>query len=195
MVVKEASATETAMMIQFWQVGYNQTTIDDLITVGQLSRTQFYRQYHNKRVALRRCLEQYQSTLAEQLDQLIQRERARQTPLPALIAACLRLPFQSDRWPAGCLMVNLMAEIGPQDAALMAQLQTIYANLQTRFVGLLSPQAQTLPTTVAETAASLMQVRSGIQLLAKQDPSGAQLKQQAQTSVNLIMGVVQNGRD
>lgn len=87
-------------------------------------------------------------------------------------------------------MVNLMAEIGSQDASLMAQLQTIYADLQTRFVGLLSPQAKTLPTTVAEAAASLMQVRSGIQLLAKQDPSGAQLKQQAQTSVNLIMGAV-----
>ncbi len=190
MVVKDALVVETAMMIQFWQRGYYQTTVDDLLTVSQLSRTQFYRQYHSKRVALRRSLERYQITLDEQLDQLIQRERARQTPLPALIAACLRLPFQSERWPAGCLMVNLMAEIGSQDASLMAQLQTIYADLQTRLVGLLSPQAKTLPTTVAEAAASLMQVRSGIQLLAKQDPSGAQLKQQAQTSVNLIMGAV-----
>ena len=188
MGVNGSSEADQAMMIQFWQVGYGQTTVDDLIGAAGLSRTQFYRQYHSKRVALRRSLVCYQATLDEQLDRLIERERARQTPLPALIAACVLLPFQSDQWPAGCLMVNLMAELGTRDAALSAQLQTIYANLQTRFVSLLAPQAQTLPTTVAEAAASLMQVRSGLQLLAKQAVGGAQLKQQAQTSVNLIMG-------
>ncbi len=181
------AAAKTAMMIQFWQAGYGQTTVDDLTAVSQLSRSQFYRQYHSKAVALRQCLELYQTTLDQQLTQLIERDRARQTPLYALLADCLLLPFQSDRWPAGCLMVNLMAELGAQNDVLAAQLQTVYAGLQTKLVGLLAPRANQLPATVADVAASLMQVRSGLQLLAKQGQSAAQLKRQAQTSVKLIL--------
>jgi len=92
MVVKlMVSAAQRAMMIQFWQVGYAQTTVDDLMTASQLSRTQFYRQYHNKRVALRQGLQYYQSTLNEQLQLLVERDQARQMPLPALIADWLLL--------------------------------------------------------------------------------------------------------
>lgn len=181
-----ASAAQRAMMIQFWQVGYARTTVDDLMVASQLSRTQFYRQYHNKRVALRQSLQCYQLTLNEQLKQLIERDRARQTPLSALITDWLLFPFQSEQWPAGCLLVNLMAEVEPQ-SALAAQLQTIYADLQTQLVGLLMPQARELAAPVAEIAASLMQVRSGLQLLAKQQSSAEQLKRQAQVSVKLIM--------
>lgn len=36
-------ATTNAFMRQFWQHGYGQTTVDELLTVGQLSRSQFYR--------------------------------------------------------------------------------------------------------------------------------------------------------
>lgn len=184
------TAAKTAMMIQFWQTGYAQTTVDDLMTASQLSRAQFYRQYHGKAVALRQCLQLYQVTVGEQLTRLIERDRSRQTPLYALLADCILLPFQSERWPAGCLMVNLMAELGARDTVLLTQLQTCYADIQSRLVGLLAPRAQQLPATVAEVAASLMQVRSGLQLLAKQAPSATQLKQQAQMSVRLILGEV-----
>lgn len=180
-------ATTTAMMVQFWQHGYAQTTVDELIAVGQLSRSQFYRNYRSKAVALRRSLQAYETILDDQLTQLIQRDRAMGTPLTALLADCLLMPFQSDRWPAGCLMVNLMAELGDQDELIANQTQAIYANLQTRLVGLLSPHASDLAVSVATVAASLMQVRTGLQVLAKQHPSSAQLKQQAMASVDLIV--------
>jgi len=187
MVVKlMVSAAQRAMMIQFWQVGYAQTTVDDLMTASQLSRTQFYRQYHNKRVALRQSLQYYQSTLNEQLQLLVERDQARQMPLPALIADWLLFPFKSEEWPAGCLLVNLLAEADSQ-SVLAGQLQTMYADLQTQLVSLLTSQARELAAPVGEVAASLMQVRSGIQLLAKQRVNAAQLKRQAQVSVKLIM--------
>jgi len=181
------AATTAAMMVQFWQRGYGQTTVDDLLAVSQLSRSQFYRQYRSKSVALRRSLQAYQTILDEKLTQLIQRDRAMGTPLTALLADCLLMPFQSDRWPAGCLMVNLMAELGDQDALIADQTQAIYANLQTRLVGLLTPHASDLSVSVATVAASLMQVRTGLQILAKQHPGAAQLKQQAMASVDLIV--------
>ncbi|WP_338207819.1 TetR/AcrR family transcriptional regulator [Lactiplantibacillus paraxiangfangensis] len=182
------TTAKTAMMVQFWQAGYGQTTVADLVTASGLSRSQFYRQYHSKAVALRQCLQLYQTTLDAQLTQLIERDRARQTPLFAVLADCLLMPFQSEQWPAGCLMVNLMAEVGARDAVVAAQLQTVYTNLQSRLAGLLVPRANQLPATAAEVAASLMQVRSGLQLLAKQNPGAAQLKRQAQMSVRLILG-------
>lgn len=181
------TAAKTAMMIQFWQAGYGQTTVDDLCRASQLSRSQFYRQYHGKAVALRQCLQLYQTTLATELNRLVERERARQTPLAALLASCLLTPLQSDRWPAGCLMVNLMAEMGTDDPLVTGQLQAVYAELQSQLVGLLAPQANQLPAAVSDIAASLMQVRSGLQLLAKQTGATAQLKRQAQTSVALIL--------
>ncbi|CAM3042020.1 TetR/AcrR family transcriptional regulator [Lactiplantibacillus plajomi] len=184
----QVTAAKTAMMIQFWRTGYHQTTVDELLTVSQLSRTQFYREFRRKPVALRQCLQLYQATINEQLTRLIERDRARQTPLYALLADCLLLPFQSERWPAGCLMVNLMAELGPEDTVVKAQLQTVYADFQSRLVALLAPVASDLPAAVATVAASLMQARSGLQLLAKQDPSASQLKRQAQASVQLILG-------
>ncbi|MFC6181749.1 TetR/AcrR family transcriptional regulator [Lactiplantibacillus daowaiensis] len=174
-------------MRQFWQYGVAQTTVDDLVTVGQLSRSQFYRRYHSKSVALRQSLQAYQQVLDQQLTQLIQRDRDMGTPLPALLADCLLMPFQSERWPAGCLMVNLMAEMGHRDALVADQTQAIYMALQTRFVGLLSDYANDLPDSVANVAASLMQVRTGLQILAKQQPSAPQLKQQALASVMLIV--------
>ncbi|WP_234002719.1 TetR/AcrR family transcriptional regulator [Lactobacillus sp. CBA3605] len=181
------SAVVEAFMVQFWQHGYAQTTVDDLVHVGQLSRSQFYRHYHSKAVALRQSLQAYQTVLDQQLTQLIQRDQALGTPLTGLLTDCVLLPFQSDRWPAGCLMVNLMAEVGHQDQLIADQTQAIYAGLQTRLVGLLSPHAATLPASVAALAASLMQVRTGLQILAKQAPSAAQLKQQATVSVQLIV--------
>jgi len=51
----------------------------------------------------------------------------------------------------------------------------------------LSPHASDLAVSVATVAASLMQVRTGLQVLAKQHPSSAQLKQQAMASVDLIV--------
>lgn len=182
-----AAAVTEQLMIQFWQNGYAQTSITDLVTASQLSRSQFYRQYRNKSVALRRSLQQYQLVLDELLTQLIQRDQALGTPLAALLADCLLLPAQSDRWPSGCLLVNTMAEIGGHDTLIANQTQAIYAALQTRLVGLLSPVAAQLPATVAETATSLMQVRSGLQLLAKQAVNVSQLKQQAMVSVKLIL--------
>lgn len=177
-----------AMMIQFWEAGYGQTTVPDLAAVAGISRSQFYRQYHGKAVALRQCLQFYQQTLDQQLTLLIAQDRSRQTPLYALLADCLLVPVQSERWPAGCLMVNLMAEMGgTTDSVLTAQLQAVYADLQSRLVSLLAPHADRLPTAVAAIATSLMQVRSGLQLLARQDPGTSQLKRQAQTSVQLIL--------
>jgi len=180
-------ATTNAFMRQFWQHGYGQTTVDELLTVGQLSRSQFYRQYRSKSVALRRSLQAYQTILDEQLTQLVQRDRAMGAPLTAILADCLLMPFQSDQWPAGCLMVNLMAELGDQDTLIANQTQEIYANLQTRLVGLLAPTASDLSVSVATAAASLMQVRTGLQILAKQHLGAAQLKQQAMASVALIV--------
>lgn len=177
----------TAFMKQFWAHGYAQTTVDDLAAAGQLSRSQFYRQYHSKAAALRQSLQLYQTTLDTELTQLIQRDQALGTPLSALLADCLLMPFKSERWPVGCLMVNLMAEIGADDVLIADQTQAIYTNLQTRLVGLLSAQADTLPGSVAETAASLMQLRTGIQILAKQNYGATQLKQQTQTSVALMV--------
>jgi len=177
----------TKMMVQFWANGYSQTTVADLVAVGQLSRSQFYRHYHSKAVVLRQALQAYQALVDQQWTQLIQRDQALGTPLTALLTDCLLVPFQSETWPAGCLMVNLMAELGDRDPLVAEQLQTIYTNLQTRLVGLLANQATTLPGSVAEVAASLMQVRSGLQLLAKQHPSAPQLKRQALASVTLIV--------
>lgn len=179
---------QTAMMRQFWQAGYGQTTVADLAAASQQSRSQFYRTYHSKAVALRRCLQLYDTTLAAELTARIRQDHDRQVPLAALLADCLLTPFQSDHWPAGCLMVNLMAELGNADPLVGDQLQTVYTGLQTRLVGLLAPIADQLPATVAEVATSLMQVRSGLQLLAKQGAGATQLKRQAQTSVQLILG-------
>lgn len=177
-----------AMLMQFWRAGYYQTTVADLAAAAQLSRSQFYRQYHSKTVAARQCLQLYQDVLNQELTRLVAREKARQTPPAAIISACCLWPFQSDQWPRGCWMVDLLATLAPDQApVLTAQLQALYADLQSRFVGWLAPQAAQLDAPLAEVAASLMQVRTGLQLLAKQDPSAAQLKQQATTSVNLIL--------
>jgi len=183
-----AQVTEK-LMIQFWTAGYGQTTVADLAAAGQLSRSQFYRRYRSKSVALRQCLQAYQTVLSQQLTRLIQRDQSLGTPLPALLADCLLMPFKSETWPAGCLMVNLMAEVGDADPLIADQTQAIYLDLQTRLVGLLTRQAQTLPASTATIAASLMQLRTGLQILAKQQPGTAQLKQQAVASVTLLLKV------
>lgn len=184
-MAKTTSTVIKQLTTLFWRNGYAQTAISDILAATGLSQSQFYRQFHTKQAAFLQSLTAYQAMLQQLLTKTDAQAKANREPLPQRLVRLLLVPTNDEQLPAGCLLVNTMAEFSPADSLVHAQTEAIYSDLQTQFVKVLASDSHLKNS--GELAATLVVLRNGYQLRAKQGVSYQQLKQQATVSVtNLI---------
>jgi TetR/AcrR family transcriptional repressor of nem operon len=144
----------------FWRQGFEATSLDDLTRATGLNRSSFYGCFGSKRGVLLRALTRYAdnalSTLAE---------RAAEHPDPrAALKAMVAAIADPKGGPRGCLMVNCITELAPQDAEIAALGRRHIERIAAAFVSLM-PEIP--PDEAADRAQALIALAVGAITLRK----------------------------
>lgn len=114
-------ALDKAMMV-FWQKGYLDTSIDDLVEATGVSRYGLYGEFGNKREFFMACLDHYQDTAIKGLFACIAKPDAGLTEIRqyfALVQEVYLQPFGK----RGCLMCNTATEVAPSDMEVSTKIR------------------------------------------------------------------------
>ena len=111
----ENSALQTALSV-FWRQGYEATSLDDLTEATGLSRSSFYACFGSKHAALIAAVRRY---VDERFARLQAVAASHADPCQAVRAIMTELAHP-DGGERGCLFVNVVTELAPDDAELAA---------------------------------------------------------------------------
>lgn len=104
---------------QFWAVGYEATSLTDLLKVMKLSKSSLYQAFGNKEALFIRCLDYFQNTMADDLlGKLHRAESPRQFLADYLEGVIDEASKPSGR--KGCLLVNTANELAQRNASVSA---------------------------------------------------------------------------
>lgn len=99
---------------QFWAVGYEATSLHDLLKTMNLSRSSLYQAFGNKRKLFVRCLDHYQQSMVDKLSQQLSSSTSvKQFMSDFLEGVLLEAKFSEGR--KGCLLVNTANELSQRD--------------------------------------------------------------------------------
>ena len=113
----DAQAALEAAVAHFWERGYADTSLDDLVIAMGIGRSSFYALFGSKHAVMMAALSLYNSRLQERLAAAAATEPdPRVAVLRVLeLVACTQKPIY------GCLFVNSVSELAPRDAEVRAQ--------------------------------------------------------------------------
>ena len=100
---------------QFWAVGYEATSLQDLLKSMGLSKSSLYQTFGNKHELFIRCLDHYQQSMVDKLnEQLDSSDSVKQFIGNFLEGVIAEAKNSSGR--KGCLLVNTANELSQRDA-------------------------------------------------------------------------------
>jgi TetR/AcrR family transcriptional regulator, transcriptional repressor for nem operon len=100
---------------QFWAVGYEATSLQDLLKSMSLSKSSLYQTFGNKHELFIRCLEHYQQSMADMLrEKLDNSSSVKQFVSEFLEEVIAESNHRSGR--KGCFLVNTANELSQRDA-------------------------------------------------------------------------------
>lgn len=100
---------------QFWAVGYEATSLQDLLKTMSLSKSSLYQTFGNKHELFVRCLDYYQQSMVDKLsEQLANSTSVKQFMSDFLEGVIAEAKNNGDR--KGCLLVNTANELSQRDA-------------------------------------------------------------------------------
>ena len=113
----DAQAALDAAVVHFWERGYADTSLDDLVIAMGIGRSSFYALFGSKHAVMMAALSLYNSRLQERLAAAAATEPDPRTAVLRVLelVACTQKPIY------GCLFVNLVSELAPRDADVREQ--------------------------------------------------------------------------
>lgn len=106
----------------FWEKGYANTSLSDLIKTIGISKGSFYDTFNSKREIFDRSMKQYQQLNIGYLQQLLESEPNVQQGIRTLFHRLINVTFD-DSLKRGCLMANTCSELAGSDDAIRTFLQ------------------------------------------------------------------------
>jgi len=129
-------ALDKAMKV-FWQKGYANTSIEDLVSATGVSRYGLYDEFENKHGLFLAALDHYQNAVGGTLFGIVERSGASLTDIRAYFAKLVELS-SSEMGKLGCLMANCASEMAPHDEGAAIKVEKFRARLQLGFRNALS---------------------------------------------------------
>ena len=109
-------ALEAATRV-FWQRGYDATSLDDLLTEMDLSKSSLYQAFGGKSQLFQRCLEHYRDSFADRMRTALDESASGLAYIEAILSSVANgTTAQMGR--AGCLLINTASEFGQRDAKI-----------------------------------------------------------------------------
>lgn len=167
-----------AAMGQFWQHGYEATSVADLCSAMSLKPGSVYAAFGDKRGLFTQCLKRYAETISSHA---IERINASPSGLAGLRDYFAQLvdAMVEGRRRQGCLLTNTVVELGTSDADLSALFQAHFARLETAFAAALArarAAGELRPGAGPQDAPLLVAVVQGMNVMAKTQPGRAVLQ-------------------
>lgn len=105
-----------AAMVQFWESGFEGSSMQNLVDRMGISRQSLYDTYGNKRELFEAALKKYRAEIIE--PKLAQLSDTSRSPTELIIRHLESIADGSDRMPVGCLVVRTATEIPVEDAEI-----------------------------------------------------------------------------
>lgn len=121
-----------AAMTQFWQYGYFDTSVDDLVKATGVSRYGLYGTFGGKRELFLKALDNYRDVLVTYQLRGLEAEDAGWAEIEAYFDGLLELA-KTPRGQAGCFMCNSATELAPHEAEVEAKVGAHLGRLQRAF--------------------------------------------------------------
>jgi TetR/AcrR family transcriptional repressor of nem operon len=107
---------QTAIQV-FWEKGYANTSVDEIVQRSGVAKYGIYGTFGNKEALFKKVLAQYASDRHQDMQEFIRRPGAALAEIQEFFAAAPGLVTQADH-PKGCLVCNTGVELGERDPAL-----------------------------------------------------------------------------
>ena len=124
-------ALEKAMMV-FWQKGYVDTSIDDLVDATGVSRYGLYDEFGSKRGLFLASLDHYQNTAVNAYFGIIERTGAGMPEIKLYFDTLLNWYAQPEG-KLGCLMCNTATEVAPHDKSVQKKVKNALVRMTDGF--------------------------------------------------------------
>lgn len=124
-------ALEKSMFV-FWQKGYLNTSIDDIVEATGVSRYGLYGEFGNKRELFLACLDYYQSTAINGLFSIVEQPAASLHEIKFYFENIIDA-YSQPQGKLGCLMCNSATEIAPHDLGVETKINSAMQRLTNGF--------------------------------------------------------------
>lgn len=124
-------ALDKAMMV-FWQKGYVDTSIDDLVDATGVSRYGLYGEFGSKHGLFLASLDHYQDTAVKAFFGIVERPAAAMAEIRLYFDTILGL-YSQPAGKLGCLMCNSATEVAPHDKAVQKKVKSALDRMTTGF--------------------------------------------------------------
>lgn len=138
----DPNAVLQAAMMVFWEKGYYDTSIEDLVQQTKVSRYGLYQTFGNKHGLFLASLDYYQQTLIADLLQGMEASDAGIASIEAYFNRLLELAETNQYGRLGCLMANTATELALHNPEVSQKVENQYAQWHNAFLNALG-QAQT----------------------------------------------------
>lgn len=132
----ERTTVLTDAMKVFWRKGYNGASISDLIEATGLQRGSIYAEFKSKRDLFEQSLEHYFADLKERRFSMLEEKKPPIEKLRKFFGDIL--DDHCDKQQAGCLLVNTLLELPPDDQDIIAKVSAMFKELQILIENVLS---------------------------------------------------------
>lgn len=119
-------------MIVFWQKGYVNTSIDDIVEATGVSRYGLYGEFGNKRDLFLACLDYYQSTAVNGLFSIVEQPAAGLREIKFYFENIIDA-YSQPQGKLGCLMCNSATEVAPHDKGVEIKINNAMQRLTNGF--------------------------------------------------------------
>ena len=162
-------ALSKAMMV-FWQKGYVDTSIDDLVDATGVSRYGLYGEFGNKRGLFLAALDYYQDTAVKEFFGIVEQPGAGLNEIKLYFDQILNI-YTQPAGQLGCLMCNSATEVAPHDKGVEKKVKGAMERMTAGFgVALANAKKQKetrLDLDIKQAADFLTGVLLGISVLAR----------------------------
>ncbi|MAT99613.1 MAG: TetR family transcriptional regulator [Anaerolineaceae bacterium] len=128
-------------MFLFWQKGYEETAMADLVAATGVSRYGFYTEFGDKHDLFLKCIDHYANTAIETMLSPMESDTSGLPQIRAYFDQLLAA-VQSDQPPMGCLIGNTAFSAVTGDAAIASRVEHHYGRMRSAFLNALQNAAQ-----------------------------------------------------
>jgi TetR/AcrR family transcriptional repressor of nem operon len=160
--------TLNKILMMFWQKGYHQTSLQDILRAGGISKQSMYDTYGDKRTLFLKVLALYREINTKAIEQQVKEKLDSNTPVLEILHGMIYKSRTPDENIRGCLVTDSMVEFREADGEIRTEMNKILLFLKEKMKTLIKKGQKSGEITTklnsAQISDVLMNARNGLQV-------------------------------
>ena len=156
------------ILMMFWQKGYHQTSLQDILKAGGISKQSMYDTYGDKRTLFLKVLALYREINTKAIEQQVKEKLDSNTPILEILHGMIYKSRTPDENIRGCLVTNSMVEFREADGEIRTEMNEILLFLKEKMKFLIEKGQKhgeiTTKLNSVQISDVLMNARNGLQV-------------------------------